>query len=127
MLLEPRMLPVAAALVNAVRGEAFSIRLGTKNQPIPAKSIAAQRRLDLGDQSSLMPASRMTLPHFLSSSVMNFPNSWGVIRIGSTPKSASRALAAGSASAALIAPLSLPTMSAGVSFGAQMPYQPSAS
>ena len=77
--------------------------------------------------SSLMLASRITLLHFSFSAVMNSANCADVIRIGSTPKSARRACAAGWARAVLIVALSLPTISTGVSFGAPIPYYPIAS
>src|SRR5215472_11482055 len=49
-----------------------------------------------------MLAVRITLAHFSVSSAMNFANSAGVIGIGSTPKSASRALNLGAARATLV-------------------------
>src|SRR5262249_31673266 len=72
--------------------------------------------------SDLMLAARITLPHFSASSAMNVPNAADVIDIGSTPKPASRALMTGSAVTALISWLSLSITSAGVSFGAPIPY-----
>jgi hypothetical protein len=53
------------------------------------------------------------LPHLSVSSTMNLPNSAGDIGIGTPPKSASRALIVASARPALIASLSLSTISAG--------------
>src|SRR5204863_3963227 len=50
--------------------------------------------------SGLILAARITLPHFSVSSPMNFPNWAGVIGIGAPPRSASRAVNWGSASAA---------------------------
>jgi len=41
--------------------------------------------------SALMPAARITLPHFSVSSAINFENSTGVIGMGSPPSSARRA------------------------------------
>src|SRR5262249_11763693 len=72
--------------------------------------------------SALMPAARITSPHFSASSAMSVPNAADVIDIGSTPKPASRALMRGSAVTALISVLSLSITSAGVSFGAPTPY-----
>src|SRR5262249_50641918 len=72
--------------------------------------------------SALMSAVRITLPHLSASSAMNVPNAADVIDIGSTPKPASRALMRGSAVTALISWLSLSITSAGVAFGAPIPY-----
>src|SRR5262249_37090764 len=77
--------------------------------------------------SAFVFAGRITLPHFSSSAAMNFVISAGDFSIGSTPRSASRALNFGSASAVPVAALSLAMMSAGVPFGAPMAYQPTAS
>src|SRR6516164_467729 len=74
------------------------------------------------DQSALMLASRITLPHFSVSSAISRPNSPDVIDIGSTPKLASRAFMMESAAMALISLLSLSITLAGVSFGAPTPY-----
>src|SRR5262249_45760526 len=73
------------------------------------------------DHSGLMPANLITLAHFSVSSAMNFPNSGGVIGIGTPPRSASRALSLGSLRTALISLLSFSTISAGVSFGTPTP------
>src|SRR6516165_4916463 len=73
------------------------------------------------DHSGLMPANLITLAHFSVSSAMNFPNSGGVIGIGTPPRSASRALSLGSVRTALISLLSFSTISAGVSFGTPTP------
>src|SRR5262245_42195532 len=77
--------------------------------------------------SALMLAARITLPHFSVSSAMSLPNSAGVIGVGSTPTSASRAFSFLSARPALTSLLSLSTMSAGVLLGAPTPYHPVAS
>ena len=58
--------------------------------------------------SSLMLAAQITLPHFLVSSPMNLPNSFGEVGNAVAPSSAIRALILGSPSAALISLLSLP-------------------
>jgi hypothetical protein len=71
-----------------------------------------------------MLAARITLPHFSVSSAMNLPNSAGVIGVGSTPKARRRAFKSGAATPAVISPLSLSMIAAGVPVGAQMPYQP---
>src|ERR1700730_19323089 len=71
--------------------------------------------------SGLMFAVLITLPHFSVSSTMSLANSAGDIGIGSPPRSASRSLSWRSASPALIALLSLLTISAGVPFGAPTP------
>src|SRR5262249_4725043 len=73
------------------------------------------------DHSGLMPANLITLAHFSVSSAMNFPNSGGVIRIGTPPRSASRALSFGSVRTALISLFSFSTVSAGGSFGTPTP------
>src|SRR5882757_255681 len=77
--------------------------------------------------SSATPADLITLVHLSVSLAMNVLNSAGVIGIGSTPRSASRALSLGSASALLVAAFSVSTIPAGVFFGAPSAYQPSAS
>src|SRR5262245_46699164 len=71
----------------------------------------------------LMLAARITLPHFSVSSAISLPKSAG--EPGSTvpPRLASRAWNLGSEMLALISVLSLSTISAGVLFGAPMPYQ----
>src|SRR5262245_29783123 len=79
------------------------------------------------DHSGLMLAARTTLAHFSVSSAMNLPNSAGDIGIGTPPRSASRFLIVGSARPALIASLSLSTISVGVFLGAPMPNQALAS
>src|SRR5262249_38515762 len=71
--------------------------------------------------SALIPAARMTLPHFSVSSAMSLPYSAGEPDSGVPPISASRALIVGSARPALTSRLSRSTMSAGVPFGAAMP------
>src|SRR5262245_21642116 len=73
------------------------------------------------DHSGLMPANLITLAHFSVSAAMNFPNSGGVIGIGTPPRSAIRALSFGSVRMALISLLSFSTISAGVSFGTPTP------
>src|SRR5262249_51884094 len=79
-------------------------------------------RLGGVDQSALMLASRISLPHFSVSSAISRLNSPDVIDIGSTPKLASRTFMIESAGMALISLLSLSIPSAGVSFGAPPPY-----
>src|SRR5215471_4145372 len=73
------------------------------------------------DQSSLMPADLVTLAHFSVSSAMSFPNSVGVIGIGTSAKPASRSFILGSARPAVISLLTLSITSAGVPFGAPTP------
>jgi hypothetical protein len=82
------------------------------------------RRGDDQAYSGLMLAARITLPHFSVSSAMNLPNSAGVIGVGSTPKARRRAFKSGAATPAVISPLSLSMIAAGVPVGAQMRYQP---
>src|SRR6516164_7315652 len=77
--------------------------------------------------SALMLAARITLPHFLVSSAINFPKSVGVIGIGEPPRSAILAFIVGSASPALISLLSVSMISAGVFLGAPRPNHPLAS
>ena len=69
--------------------------------------------------STLMLASRMTFPIFSVSSAISLPNSAGEPASGVPPRSASCALKAGSASAALTARLSAAMASADVPLGAQ--------
>src|ERR1700730_5730541 len=75
------------------------------------------------DHSPLMPAARITLPHFSVNSTTNLPNSTGELAKGSAPKSTSRALNLGSASAALTSLLRIAMISGGVFAGAAMPSQ----
>src|SRR4029079_5550520 len=75
------------------------------------------------DHSALMPAARTTLAHFSASSTMSFPKLAGEPGSMMPPKSASRAFILGSESPALIALLSLSTISPGVFLGAPTPYQ----
>ena len=63
----------------------------------------------------------ITLPHFSASATMNLPKSADEPASGSLPRSANRALIAGSATTALISLLSLLTTSLGVPMGAPMP------
>src|SRR6516164_11751345 len=76
------------------------------------------------DHSALMPANLTTLAHFSVSAATKLPKSEGEPAITVPPRSASRALSWGSATAALISLLSLLTISAGVPVGAPTPYQP---
>src|SRR6516165_2046853 len=80
-----------------------------------------------GDQYGFAPENFTTFAHFSVSSAMNLPNSAGDIGIGRPSRSASRALIVGSARPALIASLSLSTISAGVFLGTPTPYQKLAS
>src|SRR6516225_817426 len=80
-----------------------------------------------GDQYGFAPENFTTFAHFSVSSAMNLPNSAGDIGICRPSKSASRALIVGSARPALIASLSLSTISAGVFLGTPTPYQKLAS
>ena len=79
------------------------------------------------DHSGLMPANLMTLPHFCVSSAIKFPKSAAEPGSNDAPRSVNRAFATGSANIALIAVLSLSTISAGVPLGATRPYQALAS
>src|SRR5262249_6773608 len=78
-------------------------------------------------QSALMLAARIALPHVSVSVVMSLPKSAGEPASAVPPKSANRAMILGSARPALISLLSFSTISAGVAFGAPMPYQELAS
>src|SRR5258708_1856978 len=73
--------------------------------------------------SALMLAARITLAHFSVSSAMSFAKSAGEPASAVPPRLARRALILGSARPALIPLLSLSVISAGVAFGAPMPYQ----
>src|SRR5215470_7257575 len=72
--------------------------------------------------SAFTPENLTTLAHFSVSSAMSLPNSAGESASPTSPRSASRALILGSASAALISLLSLSMISSGVSRGAPTPY-----
>src|SRR5262249_9997409 len=80
-----------------------------------------------GDQSGFAPENFTTFAHFSVSSAMNLRNSAGDIGIGTPPRSASRVLIVESARPALIASLSLSTISAGVFLGTPTPYHALAS
>src|SRR5262249_8412732 len=71
--------------------------------------------------SGLMFANFTTLPHFSVSSAMSLPKSAGESASTVPPKSAMRALIMGSARPAFTSLLSVPTIAAGVSFGAPNP------
>src|SRR6516225_4254408 len=73
--------------------------------------------------STLRLANFTTLPHFSVSAAINLPKLAGVTTIGTPPSSSSFAFSLGSARPALIALLSLSTISVGVFFGAPMPNQ----
>src|SRR6516164_5450010 len=79
------------------------------------------RRSDDRRYSTLMPAVRITLPHFSVSSVMNLANSAGELTNGCPPKSTRRAWKLESARIALTALLSLSMISTGVFAGAPRP------
>jgi hypothetical protein len=76
------------------------------------------------DSPRLMLAVRITLPHFIDFVVMSFPNSAGKPASTMLPRSANRAFNMEESSTALIALLSLATISAGVFLGAPIPCQP---
>jgi hypothetical protein len=77
--------------------------------------------VDTADHSALSPANFTTLPHFPVSSAMTLVKSAGAPGMPSPPRLANRALNFGSVKPALIALLSLSTISTGVSLGAAMP------
>ena len=81
----------------------------------------------LSGYSALIPAKRITLPHFSVSSARSFAKSAGEPDKSDAPSSASRFFLSGSARMALTSRLSLSTTSAGVPFGPTMPYQALAS
>jgi hypothetical protein len=70
--------------------------------------------------SALAPENLTTLAHFSVSSAINFPNSVGVIGMGSAPRPLIRALSCGSARPAVILLLSLSMIAAGVPLGARL-------
>src|SRR5262245_66402307 len=74
-------------------------------------------------QSALMPVNLTTLPHFSVSSAISLPKSAGEPASTVPPRSANRVFMLRSARPALISLLSLSTISAGVAFGTQTPYQ----
>src|SRR5882757_809916 len=76
------------------------------------------------DHSGLIPSTFTTLPHFSMSSEMIFPKAAGEPPSTVPPNSAIRVMIFGSVRPALISPLSLSMVSAGVSLGAPMPSQP---
>src|SRR5262245_7574932 len=97
-----------------------------QRSPMPRQRLSSTGRYgildrDRADHSALMPAARITLPHFSVSSAMNLPKSAGVIGIGRPPRSASRALIVGSARASLISSFSFSTIAAGVFLGTPTP------
>src|SRR5262245_38139757 len=71
--------------------------------------------------SALMLAARITLAHFSVSSATSFPNSAGVIGMGSPPSSARRARNFGSANTAFTARFSFSPLSGGVPLGGRYP------
>src|SRR6516225_3624011 len=73
--------------------------------------------------SALIPAARITLPHFSVSSTMILPYSAGVIGTVTLPRSANCALSLGSLSPAFTSVLSLVIMSADVALGAPRPLR----
>src|SRR6516164_10981410 len=79
------------------------------------------------DHSGLIPATLITLAHFAVSSAMCFLKSADEPASAMAPRSTSRALKLGLASAALISRLSVSMMSGGVFLGAPIPVQPLAS
>src|SRR5215472_18420668 len=79
---------------------------------------------DRRPQSGLMLATRITLPHFFVSSAMSLAKSAGEPASAATPRLANRACNLGSAMVALTSLFSRSMTSAGVPFGAPMPYQP---
>src|SRR5262245_53426018 len=113
-------------------------RLATQPRPPPDAEIAGGevssvtslvcgRRSASRNQSGLMLAVRITLPHFLVSSAMSLAKSTGEPASAATLRLANRACNLGSAMAALTSLFSRSTTSAGVFFGAPMPYHPLAS
>src|SRR6516162_4667669 len=102
-----------------------------QRSPMPRQRLSStgfmEYRRRAEHYSALMLADLITLPHFSVSSAMSLPKSAGDIGIGTPPRSASRALIVGSARPALIASLSLSTISAGVFLGTPTPYQKLAS
>src|SRR5262249_1388963 len=68
--------------------------------------------------SGLIPANLITLPHLSVSSAISLPKSADEPGRSDAPRSVNRVLIVGSASMALIAPLSLPTISVVVPPGA---------
>src|SRR5262245_48751121 len=99
-------------------------RRGVGGSPNGHYGIFAQ---DRADQSTLMPASLITLDHFSVYAPMNVRNSAGEPVSTVPPRSAIRAFILGSVRAALISSLSLLMISTGVFLGAPTPCQPLAS
>src|SRR5262249_21174016 len=83
----------------------------------------AERVLRNAAHSGLMLPARITLAHFSVSAASSFPNSSGVIGIGTPPSSAKRAFSRGSARTAFTARFSVSMTSAGVPLGATIPLQ----
>src|SRR5262245_4984630 len=117
------------------QGSSLSILTEPRDELAPFHTRSPRRRFSrngtlwnigtvFGNQSGFAPENFTTFAHFSVSSAMNLPNSAGDIGIGTPPRSASRALIVGSGRPALIASLSLLTISAGVPVGAPTPYQP---
>src|SRR5262249_33938806 len=74
-------------------------------------------------QSALIPAARITLPHFSVSSAMSLPKSAGDPAWMRNPRSSYLALISGRARDALISLLSTSTISARIFLGPAMPTQ----
>src|SRR6516162_2146091 len=93
-----------------------------QRSPMPRQRLSStgfmEYRRRAEHYSALMLADLITLPHFSVSSAMSLPKSAGDIGIGTPPRSARPAL---------IASLSLSTISAGVFLGTPTPYQKLAS
>ena len=87
----------------------------------------ARKRRHMAAQCALIPANLITFAHFSVSARMILPKSAGVFASAGVPRSASRALIFGSASAAFTSVLSFAMISAGVAFGAHSPLHELAS
>src|SRR3974377_1549148 len=96
------------------------IFIGGCGDPFAEPRRHRHRRVTLR-HSTLRLANLTTLPHFSVSAAINLPKLAGVTTIGMPPSSSSFAFSLGSARPALIALLSVSTISFGVFFGAPMP------
>src|SRR6185369_8727705 len=91
-------------------------------RPIPDRQLWNNSAIN-GPHSALSPANFTTLPHFSLSWAISLPKSAGEPVSAVPPRSPSRALSFGSASAALTSLFSLSTISTDVFLGPPMPCQ----
>src|SRR5262249_21377120 len=101
-------------------------RLQRRSPPRRNLRQARRQSRNLRLPYALIPAARITLPHFSVSAATCAPNCVGLITSGAGARLAKFALTPPSARPAFISRLSRLTTSAGVPLGAPSPIQPSA-